>query len=291
MIKIIGCNRCSLIGDCVVSLPFCHYLERYYPNSTKIAFLDLKCQQLAPLLLNAPNLDGIRISNEKDKINQIDEEYFKKFDMVFEPFVPIIEENWYNKMGIVEATFKMNWLRGAGRIKPEEWNKLTDEEKKPRLNCWFNIPKNNDYIALWSASGYNNDTVNQKRNPSKQYLIGLVDRLIKEGYKVAQFGTTDHDLVSERILDLRHYSLFDAIRFSLGCNASIQTDSGSAHILGGCGSNQILLTTYWRNGHYRNPDALIPVNYKNRAINLFCESGVDNIQYDKIIEGIKLLNE
>lgn len=291
MVKIIGCNRGSMIGDCICSLIFPVYLERFYPNSTKIAYLDLKCQQLAPLLFNAPYLDGVRISTERDKVSHEDEQYFSRFDMVFDPFPTITEPDYFNKRSVIEETFRMFTLRGAGRIKPEEWNKLTDEEKKPQLNPWFIVPYYNHYIALWTSSGYNNDPANKKRNPTKQYWAGLVDRLIKEGYKVAQLGTLDHELVSEKVKDLRHYSLFEAVKFSFDCACSIGTDSGSMWCLGAYGLNQILLTTYWRQNHIINPSALVPVNYKNRAINIFEPNDINNIQYDKIIEGIKLLNE
>ncbi len=35
----------------------------------------------------------------------------------------------------------------------------------------------------------------------------------------------------------------------------------------------------------------IPINYKNRAINIFESDDINKIQYDKVIEEIKLLNE
>lgn len=291
MISFIGITRLSMIGDQICSLPFATYLEKLYPGSLKVALVDKKCQQVSPLLINAPCIDGIRITEEPDKITQKDEEYFKRFNAVFDPFPQPTEEYWYNKMSVREQTFKMNFLRGQGKINPEEWNVLTEEEKKPRLTQYFPVENQGNCIAIWASSGYSKDPVNEKRNPSWLYWNQLVLRLEKEGYKVAQLGTKDHELICDTVLDLRHLSLFEAIRFSLGCKACIQTDSGSAHIIGAFGHPQILLTTYWRKNHVSNPDALIPVNYKNRAINLFCESGVDNIQYDRIVEGIKILND
>lgn len=291
MISIIGHLRPSLIGDLICSLPFAVYLEKCYPGSKKIALLDTKCQQLSPLLINAPFVDGVKITELPDKISPADEEYFKRFDMAFEPFAPITEENWYNKMDVREQTFKMSWLRGHGRINPNEWEKLTKEERLPRLTQWFSVDKQDKYVAIWANSGYSSDPANQKRNPSKQYWEELVDRLIKEGYKVAQLGTKDHELISDKVLDLRHLSLFEAVRFSLGSLASIGTDSGSMHCIGAYGMRQIILMTYWRSGHQTNPTALAPVNWKNRAINLFHPTDINKISVDRVVESIKSLNE
>ena len=291
MISFIGVTRLSLIGDQICSLPFATYLEKLYPGSFKVALVDKKCQQISSLLVNAPYIDGIRVTEESDKISQKDEEYFKRFNATFEPFPQPTEDYWYNKMDVREQTFKMSWLRGQGRINPEEWNVLSEEERKPRLTQYFPVKNQGNCIAIWSASGYAADPVNEKRNPSWLYWNELSQRLHKEGYHVAQLGTMDHELVNDYILDLRSLSLFEAIRFSLGCKVSIGTDSGSMHILGALAANQILLTTYWRKNHVSNPNALIPINYKNRAINLFCGSNVNHIEYDRIVEGIKLLNE
>lgn len=291
MIKIIGCNRCSLIGDLICSLPFSYRVKKVYADSMNIAYLDIRCQQLLPLLVNQDCFDGIRVSELSDEISINDKNYFKKFNLVFNPFPELTEPDYFNRRSVIEETFRMNELDGVGRINPKEWSLLTEEEKKPRLNCWFPITQNNNCVAIWASSGYSTDSVNQKRNPSKQYWAGLVDRLIKEGYKVAQLGTKDHELISDEVLDLRHLSLFDAIKFTLESTISIGVDSGSQHIIGAYGHPQIILSTYWRKGHNSNWSALLPVNYKNRAINIFKSNDINNIQYDKIVEGIKLLNE
>lgn len=289
--KILGVTRPSLYGDIICSLVFSTYLEKIHPNSCKIALIDNKCSSISPLLVNAPYIDGVRITDEPDKITQNDEKYFKKFNIVFNLFPQPTEKYWYNKMSVIEQTFKMNWLRGRDEISLKGWNILTEDEKKPRLTQYFPVENQNKCIAIWSSSGYGMDPVNEKRNPSVLYWNQLVLRLIKEGYKVAQLGTPDHESVCDGILDLRYLSLFEAVRFSLGCKACIQTDSGSAHIIGAFGRPQILLTTYWRKGHFQFPDALIPVNYKNRAINLFNPQNINSIEYDRIIEGIKSLDE
>lgn len=291
MIKIVNCSRPNLIGDHIVSLICPTYLENHYPKSIKIGLLDSACRELAPLLINAPNLDGFHLTEYPGIISKNDEEYFKKFDLVFEPFCPITDDNWFNKMNLVEQTFKMNFLRGKGRINPAEWDKIPKEDRYPKLSQWFDFEKQDKCIAIWGQSGYSNDIANQKRNPSSQYWVGLVERLKQEGYRTAQLGIKSHGLIDGIDLDLRHLSLFDAIKFSLGAKISIQTDSGSAHIIGAYGSNQILLTTYWRTGHFQNENALIPVNWKNRAINLFHPTCINTISYDKIMEGIKNLNE
>lgn len=285
MVKIIGSNRLSLFGDCICSLPFSSYIKKRYPNSVNIAYLDIKCQQLLPLLINQDCFDGIRISELPDKISQNDQNYFKNFDLVFEPFPSVTEDYYYNHRSVIEETFRMSTLRDAGRVNPIEWDKLNEEEKRPHLKRWFEVKKNNNYIALWASSGYSSDPVNQKRNPTKEYWAGLVNRLLKEGYKVAQFGTRDHELVSEKVLDLRHYSLFDAIKFTLGSICSIGTDSGSQHIVAAYSHPQLVLSTYWRAGHVQNPSALIPVNPNLKL--LWNNENINNINHDDVVNGVK----
>lgn len=286
MSKIILTGSQALYGDIISFLPVLNYLEKLYPKSIKIWSLAKKCEQARSFLQNHHLIDGVRISQPSEGLGQEDIEYIdKKFDIVCRINPPISEENWFNKYNLRQECFLMYGF-GLGA-----YEQLSDEEKFPKLNQWFSVEKQENYIAIWSSSGYVMDPANLKRNPSKEYWFRLVERLVKEGYKIAQLGMVNHELISDKVLDLRSLTLFDAIRFSLECQCSIQTDSGSAHILGAYAANQILLTTYWRDGHFQNPDGLIPVNYKNRAINMFCESGVNNIQYDKIVEGIKILNE
>lgn len=282
--------RPSMLGDCICSLPFLNYLHNFYPNSYKLAFIDRKCQSIVPFLLNQLLIDKILISEESDKITSEENKYFEKFDLVLEPFGHIVPENWYNCRHVYHQTFLLNNLRGYGYINPGEWNKLTKEEKIPRLNRWFDIKKNDNYIALWPVSGYSPDAPeNKKRNPSLEYWLGLIDRLIKEGYKVAQLGLPATSL-DERVLNLTHYSLFDSVKFSLGC-LSISTDSGVSHLLASLGATHVCLSTYWRAGHIQCFSALLPINWNNSLLTFFDKTNINHIQYDKIIEGIKELNE
>lgn len=286
--KIIGVLRPSLYGDIVCSLPFLNWLEKQYPKSYKCAYVDLKCSQISPLLLNHPLIDRIQISEESDKLSVNDKKLFDTYDLVFEPYAPIIKEGWFNEMSVVESTFKMSWASRFGRIDPKEWHTLSKEEKCPRLYQWFPVQKNN-YIAIWAGAGYNNsDPANQKRNPSPEYWRGLVDRLIKEGYKVAQLGIQSLS-IDERVLNLSHYSLFDAVKFTLGTICSIGVDSGSQHIVASYGHPQVVLSTYWRNGHITNEKALIPINHKNNLKLLFEPNDINSISYDNVIEATKEL--
>lgn len=286
--KIISPNRPSMLGDLIASLPFLNWLEKQYPESYKCIYIDLKCSSIAPLLLNHPLIDKIQISEESDKLSINDKKLFDTYDLCFDPYASILKDGWFNEMGIIESTFKMSWAFGFGRIDPKQWDTLTKEEKYPRLYQWFDY-KINNYICIWSSPGYSSDICNQRRSPSKRYWSELVDRLLKDGYKIAQLGMKDHELISEKVLDLRHYSLFEAIKFSCG-GTSLGTDSGSMHVLGALGMKQVILSTFWRLGHIINPVALVPVNYKNNVRVLFHSININAIEYDKIIECIKNLN-
>lgn len=290
MFKIANCVRPSRFGDLISSLPFLNWLEKQYPNSYKMVLVDRACSQIAPLLINHPLIDKIYITEETDKITPQEEEWFKKFDLVMEPFVPITKEDWFNEIVLVEESFCMNWLRGRGRIDPNEWNKLTKEERKPHLTKWFNTEKQGNYIAIWHSAGYqNSDPANLKRNPSPEYWRGLIDILIKEGYEIAQLGLPALNLHPD-ILNLSYYSLFEAIKFTLGSSIlSLGTDSGSQWICGAYGHPQIILSTYWRKGHVKNQKAHIPVNCDDRLICLFHETDINKIDYYNVIEMIKEL--
>ena len=288
--KTIGTVRPSMLGDLIISLVFAQWYKNRFPHITQIAYVDKKCQQILPLLYNHDCIEGFRISESSDKLSDNDRNYFfDNFNVSFNPYPSLTDENYFNKRSIIEETFLMTTQFGAGRIDPGHWEDVREDEKFPKLNVWFELPKNNaHYIGIWPQSGYSIDPANNKRNPSKQYWAGLVERLYKENYTIVQLGTKDHELVSSYVLDGRDKSLLEAIKFSLICECSIGTDSGSQWCLGAYGVNQVLLTTYWKNNHYQNPTALIPVNHKKRAINLF-HRDINKIEYDLVVEAIRIL--
>lgn len=286
--SIFGCTRNSLIGDIIVSLPFLTYLEKKYPKSYKCSYIDKKCSQIIPFLINHPLIDKIQISNKSDEVTNIDIDFINKFDIKYHPFPQHpYEHDYWNHRHFVHETFLMNFKIHEGYIDPMEWNSLTKEETFPKLSQWFDISKNDKSIAIWPFSGYTRDSSisSNLRSPSKEWWNSLC--LMLPDYKILQFGHPDSEsLEGKNIIDCRRYSLFDAIKASLGCDCSITTDSGPSWILGAYGANQICLYTNYAINHHSNLDCYVPLNHKGNLIPIFGKNGINNILPEHVISNI-----
>lgn len=290
----IGVIRPSLLGDCVASLPFITYLEKKYPNSYKCAYIDLKCSQFAPFLFNQPHLNEIRISDESDKFNDNDKAYFSQYDYQFEPYATPTDLEYFNKYHFCEAIFRMTTFifpSGKARINPEEYNVLTEQEKKPYLHRWFPINRKKNTIAVWAKAGYaNKDNSIDLRSPSNSWWEELCLSLSKMGYKLLLFGHPNSDYI-KYTEDCRKLSLFDAIKESLACDLVISTDSGSGGwVIGAYGMRQIILYVTYKNGHITNPTAIVPLNYKNNSINIRGCPSINDINSETVLEAINNFN-
>lgn len=287
--SIIGCLRPSMLGDIVLSSIFTHYLNKVYQGCYQVAYIDKKCSQIIPFLINHPFIDKIYISEEVDRVSPKDEEYFKQFNMVFEPFVPHVNERFYNEKHAIQESFEMNWHKGHGRINPNQFNVLTENEKCPRFSQWFDADKNPGYIAIWPFSGYNVlDPATLLRSPEIKWWVETVKLIKKLGKIAIQLGHPKSPLIYGIDLDMRELSLFEAIKVSIGCDISISTDSGSAWILGAYGVPQICLYTNYKPDHFQNFSAFVPVNHNNNIKYIFGENkNINNINQESVLESIK----
>ncbi len=290
-LTIFGCTRNSLIGDIIVSLPFLTFLEKEYPNSFKCSYIDKKCSQIIPFLINHPLIDKIQISDEVDNVTLKDKEFINKFDIKYHPFPQHpYEQDYWNHRDFVHETFLMNYRIGEGHINPDEWNKLNNNERYPKLNQWFDIEKpKKRTIAIWPTSGYSstNGVSRNLRSPSMEWWTKLVQSC--PDYDFLQFGVPDSELIENyNIKDCRKLSLFEAAKMSMSCRVSITTDSGISWILGAYGVNQIVLYTNYNIDHNTNFNAFCPVNHKNHAIFLYGKDKIiDNIEQHNVLEAIK----
>ncbi len=280
-----------MLGDIIGSLPFLTYLEKIRPGSYKMVYIDKKCAHIAPFLLNHPLIDKIYISEDSDKVSEKDAEYCKKFDMVFEPFVSVYFQDWFNTIHITESLFRLNFLCGSGYIDPKEWDRLTEEEKCPKLYQWFEpIEYWRKTIAIWPFSGYaNSDASIQLRSPSLEWWEKMVELLYEAGFDVNQYGHPESPLIGDgkTVDDFRDMSLFDAIKDSLACDLSITTDSGSSWLLNAYGHENICLYTNYKEGHVTNVDAYVPKNWKNNLISIYGKDNINNIKQEEVLESIK----
>jgi ADP-heptose:LPS heptosyltransferase len=275
----------SMYGDLICRLPFLNYLEKRFPNSYKSVYIDPKCSQIAPFLLNHPLIDNIYISDKDDIITEQDKDYFRRFDLAFHPYPQVTRPDYYNHWGVLEENLRMATLINGGRINPAELSLLTPEEKYPKLTQWFNIEKQEKTIAVLPFSGYNNDPSIQKRSPSKEWWLELVKKLRDKGYRINQYGSPKSELLDHAaVFDRRKLGLFDMVKEVLSCELSISTDSGSAWILGAYGTKQVIIYSNYLNDHHTNTDAFKPLNCKGNAHYVFGANGINGIPQEEILK-------
>jgi len=283
--------RQSLIGDSIMALPLLTLLEKMQPDSYKIWHIARKCSQSAQLYFNHPLIDKILITDCDEGFGQKDEEEMRKCDVRFNTTPPFHSSaDWPNNYNIYEETALM-----AG-FTLEQYNTLTDEEKRPKLIKWFNVEKQRPKtIALWPCAGYGNEN---KRNPSELFYLALIGGLSLYGYKIIQFGhPKDYNLqslvnvcdqhVKDNFSVINHLSFFDQIKMTLGCDLVISTDSGSGLIFGAYEMPQISLLTNHFPNHTKNFTAFSPNNINNT--NFIGIRSPDNIDVLKVLAKVKEL--
>lgn len=280
--------RQSLIGDSLMALPLLTLLEKLYPGSFKIWHIAKKCSQAIPIYYNYPLIDKILVSDCNEGFGPNDIEEMKKCDLVINTMPPYhTSHDWPNNFTIFEETAFM-----AG-FTMEQYNFLTEDEKRPKLVKWFNVEKQAPKtIALWPCAGYGKENT---RNPSKEWYDKLISQLHREGYNIIVFGHPKdysfHNFIflgSEISFKIEnHLPFFDQIKMTLGCDLVISTDSGSGLIFGAYEMLQITLLTNHFPGHTKNLFAFAPNNINNH--NMFGLGNPDKIQIDAVIKKVKEL--
>lgn len=286
MIKIYA-GRGSLIGDTVMFLPILNLFEKLYPNSYKIFPISQKTSHSSIFFLNHKLIDKIKITDNFESIGENDMELIKKCQIGINPFPnhpPFpgfdvgIDNFWYNNFSCVEETVRM-----AG-INLDIFNKcLLENEKKPKLEQWFEIKKNQKSIAIHACAGYNKE---HSRNPNTEYWTGLTKILQKMGYSIFHCGVESENDIGENINRVTKLSLFEQIKIALGCDVVIGTDSGFNWLIGAYGHPMINLLTNHAPNHIDNLHAFAPLNYKNNEINLLNSQNINKINYEDIINSI-----
>jgi ADP-heptose:LPS heptosyltransferase len=281
----------SRYGDIICFIPFITYLKKIYPESYVTFFIDKTCAPVTQFLLNYPGIDRFQISLEEDKV--IPKDIDKNYDLIFNLYNNLTNPSYYNYHNVQKENFIMSEIYtkdGLVKIEPKEYDLLTNQEKLPILNQYFKTERSQKTIAIWPFSGYGDSETTRKRSPSAEWWAVLTDALLLKGYKLLEFGHPNNKSLTEKaskIQDLRHMSLFDSIKISLGCDLVITTDSGVSHIFGAYGMNQICLYSPYQQNHFQNFEAMTPVNYKNN-LTLFCgHDNINSINQEEIINIIK----
>lgn len=283
-------GRSSLIGDTVMALPLIKVLQRLYDKPDITWPIAKKCRQAAPLYIDQLGINSIYITQEDEFLNNQEQKWIKEnFDLFINPTPGHPKgEEWYNERSCVSETMLM-----AGEQYYEKWLELDEEDKKPRLNPWWNNgEKFEKTIAIFPFCGYGKGF---ERSPSKNWWQNLIKILIEDlDYQILHFGYyNEPDLWYGKSWELEdepkyiyncHFPLFEQIQKAYKCSKSITLDSGTGWIMGALGVNQISLICNWLPNHNKNFFALNPINYNNTIKTLFGEKSCDNINKEDIIK-------
>jgi ADP-heptose:LPS heptosyltransferase len=289
--KIFGV-RSGMIGDTIMALPVLNYLEILHPNSYKYWVIGKRFSQASELYINHPLIDKIHILETPEKLeSNKDIDVAKQCNVVFDitpqhpDGTPCIDCFWWNDYSLCEETFRM-----AG-LNVDDYRRMPDDLKKPRLEKWFNYNTHKKTIGIWGFAGYSENN-NFTRNPSPKWWREMIEIILSEtDYKIFQFGSEkepDFSLINnDRVTRYNALSFFDQVKMSLGCDICINTDSGSGWVLGAYGHPQISLLSIHATNHIKNFKAFAPENHKNNNISLFGDRICDNIDKIKLLNLLK----
>lgn len=212
-----------------MALPLLTWAEKQWPGSFKYWHIARKCAQAAPLYYNHPLINELVISDCNEGIGPRDIEIARSCHIVVNtmPQHPEADGLWFARRDIYHETALMAGLSDS------DYNSLSSEEKRPKLVQWFETERKKRSIAIWPCAGYG---LQPDRYPTRKWTLALVKRLILEGYTIYQCGhPKDYEETGgalEDCIDVRQLSFFEQIRFTLGCDLMIGTDSGSSLVVG-----------------------------------------------------------
>lgn len=267
----------GVVGDLIMGLPVLTYMEKKFPGSYKYWIIEKKVAFTAPLYLNHPLIDCIRITGEWSGFSREDYEIAAtcEFKCTMDNWKHD-EPDWYNRRGQIEETARI-----AGIYDLKEW--LTEEELMPKLYKWWDDGSLDDNtIAIWPFAG--RDAV-ELRSPSVTWWGELMREIENMGYNVAQFGHPKDMIIWPHVKRYNHLSYFEQVQKALTCKMSIGTDSGNMWVMGAYSHPGINLLTNWLFYHNNNMAALAPVN-KN-AINIFGQGSINNISHSDVLYGVE----
>lgn len=284
--------RSGLIGDTIMVLPSLTYFKKKYGEFYIHWVIDKKCSQAAPLYINHPLIDNIKITDKWCSFGENDKRIIKDCDIIIDVSPQNTEQFWYNKMDCVEQAMRMAGLTDYKDI-------LTEDDMYPKLNKWFVDPstisdKNHGYTQSQSV----NDKIGFKvgifpfahygsiphRSPSLNWWNALCYKLYSIDCKINHFGWISEPNIDYSI-NYTKYSFFEQIKMALECDIVIGTDSGSMWVIGAYSHPSIHIMTYHMAGHNDNPDALVP--YNKNGITFFNPNSCDLNKINDIVESVE----
>lgn len=294
MIKIWGTSY-GLIGDLIAGLPMLTYFEKKYPKSYKYWVIQGKCAITAPLFLNHPLIDRIKITDEWSGFGEIDKKLMSECEFVARATSKHDRKDWYNYTSFIEETFKLAGIYDMKEV-------LTEEEQIPKLYKWFKPGIDNSAQNTYSKTNEVDNTQFNKsvaiwpfgtgagagRSPDPIWWNIFVDKLRIAGYNVNHYGRDSEPSLSE----LQNYhkrtgmSFFQQVKAALASDIVIGPDTGPMWVMGAYSHPAInLMTTYLPN-HTENKLCLAPIN--TEAINLYIPNingrGCNSIDPDLVVD-------
>ena len=283
----------GIIGDLIMGLPMLTYYEKKYPGSYKYWVIQKRCAQSAPLYLNHPLIDRIKITDEWDDFGDYDKELVSYCDINTETSSKGWQHSspeWYNKVSCIQETAFMAGVTDLVEV-------LNDDELKPKLYKWFDTgppvvtstyakakdqsqEQHDNNVAIWPFAG------SPGRSPSPAWWNSLINNLINSGYTVSHYGMPWDPVLSHKYgyRTYPHLSYFDQVKSALASRIVLGTDSGAMWVMGAYSHPAVNLMTNWLPNHNQNLLALEPVNDKSRTF--FEKGGCDNIDVKEVFYSI-----
>lgn len=265
--------RSSLIGDSVLSLCVLNYIKTIIPDSYINFCIDKSCSQAAPLYLNHPQIDRIKITDIENGYGELDYKIINDCDIVFNCTPPQTDFYWFNK----HNTVKQAWIMSG--LDAEIFDSLKPEDQKPRLYQWWPEKKQDGTtIALWPFAHYGGHFT---RNPSKEFWSEFVSELIKLGYTVIQYGWHNEPPLYNNGGSNYFYKcgepLINSIQESLSCSLIVGVNTGPTWALSSYHKiKQVtLIRNEIENGHISCKLAHAPVGEK--CFNFLVEDSWNNL--------------
>lgn len=285
---IIGVTSPTQAGDSICSLVVATYIKKVFPNSYSVAVLDSRTKELAPLLINQPDIDRIYINKKEEGYTEKEKQWASTFDYNLPLFGHYVPETWSTTMNWVERNFRIRFQfeRPDSKLSVNGWNSLTEEEKKPKLDAWFDICRYNKTIIISPFVGYNlSDETTKKRSPSMEWWVNVVEMITKMGFNVVQIGLPNSPLIKhDKISDKRGLSLLESVKLALGADIFFGACGGMQFIVNSYGHKTICPFTNWIKD--AKPEILLPVNYKNNMIPIYSKDNINLISLDEVEKAI-----
>lgn len=253
---------------------------------------------MAPIFLNHPLIDKIRITDNWDGFGENDRKLMAECDVVVDTEnYKHPQKNWYNYTGFIEETAILAGITDITEV-------LTPDELKPKLIKWFDPgfdnPHNHTYsktnarnlvefdrnIAIWPFAQADNHL---GRSPSTMWWNQFIEKLTKQNYTVYHYGKKTDPNLSDLpgYKNLTYLSFFDQIKACLASKLVIGPNTGPMFVVGAYSHPSLHLLTNYYHDHNENFLTLAPVN--DNGTNLFIPRnprGLDAMIPEKVVEHV-----